>query len=299
MIYAVVFTSLCAIFFLIRLHMTRKQIKLITKQLNGYNQEHVNMKLDISLSNQDIEALAIEINRLIDSQSAANAHTYRVKQELMQAIASMSHDLRTPLTSMIGYMQFIENEALSAEKRREYLEITRSRALHLQKLINDFFALSMIDLEDDQPELEKVAIHALVQELLLEYYDRFQEAGREPVIYMEERDLAVIVDKTSCKRLIENILLNVLQHSSGDFSIRLERQGKQVVLEVRNGIKDQDNLRIEKVFDRFYTADESRYKNGGIGLSIVQSLMKQMDGEVAATIEGSEFTVRCKWLDAS
>lgn len=294
MVYAVVFTSLCSIVFLVRLLMIRKQINHMTKQLSVYNQGKTEMKLELSLSDKVMEDLAVEMNHIIGSESAAKANTYRVKQELMQSIASMSHDLRTPLTSMIGYMQLIESEDLSVEKRKEYLAIVQKRAGHLQHLINDFFALSMIDLEDDKLELESVNIHLLIQESLLEYYDQFQEAGREPLIHVESDNFTVIVDKTSCKRVIENILLNVHHHSIGDFSIRLYKQGIYVVLEVKNDMKDQGKLQVDKVFDRFYTADDSRYKQGGIGLPIVQSLMKQMNGKVLVELENGEFSIICK-----
>lgn len=167
--------------------------------------------------------------------------------------------------------------------------------LHLQQLINDFFALSIIDLEDDQLQLESIAINTIVQESLLECYDQFQGADRHPTIDMITEELIVIVDQTACKRVIENILFNVLRHSRGDFSVRLEKLGEQAVLEVKNNISNRNELQIDRVFDRFYTADKSRYRHGGIGLSIAQGLMKQMNGEVIADVKDGSFSIICKW----
>src|SRR5690625_4327553 len=173
MIYITILIGLCAIVFLILLKQETKQIKKMTAQLREYNQDMTDMKLNMVLSNKYLEGLAVEINQTIDQHAEANAHTYRIERELKQAIAGMSHDLRTPLTSMIGYMKLLENRDLTETKKEEYLEVAQKRAIRLQKLLNVFFALSIVDSEDYQIHLDVVTMNYLITENLLSYTDYY------------------------------------------------------------------------------------------------------------------------------
>lgn len=287
--------SICTIVFLIRLIQERKQIREITSQLKDYNKQATEMKVNISLSNKHLEALAAEINQTIAGRVEANANTHRVERELKQAIAGMSHDLRTPLTSIIGYMQLMNNQELDESQKDEYLEIAQKRAIRLQKLLNDFFALSIVDSEDYPINLEAANINALVKETLLSYYDQFEAMNLQPTVKLTNEELVVLIDEHACKRILENLLSNATQHSAGNIRISLERQGNEAVLIIKNRVNHAKQIREDKLFERFYTTDQTRQSSRGLGLTIVQSLMNRQDGEITAEVQGEDFIITCKW----
>jgi len=295
MIYVVVIMSICIIVFLIRLIHERRQIREITVQLKDYNKETTEMKVNLSLTNKHLEALAVEINQTIDQQAEANAHTYRIERELKQAIAGMSHDLRTPLTSIIGYLQLIENKKLDEAKKDEYLKIAQKRAIRLQKLLNDFFALSIVDSEDYPIEREAANMNSLVMETLLSYYDQFEAMDFQPVVEITEKELTGLIDENASKRVVENLLSNAIQHSAGDIRVSLDRQDGFAVLVVKNKVKTTDKIQAEKLFERFYTTDQTRQSSRGLGLTIVQSLMNRQGGEITAQLQGEDFIIVSKW----
>lgn len=287
--------SICTIVFLIRLIQERKQIREITSQLKDYNKQATEMKVNISLSNKHLEALAAEINQTIAGRVEANANTHRVERELKQAIAGMSHDLRTPLTSIIGYMQLMNNQELDESQKDEYLEIAQKRAIRLQKLLNDFFALSIVDSEDYPINLEAANINALVKETLLSYYDQFEAMNLQPTVKLTNEELVVLIDEHACKRILENLLSNATQHSAGNIRVSLEQQGNEAVLIIKNRVNHAKQIREDKLFERFYTTDQTRQSSRGLGLTIVQSLMNRQDGEITAEVQGEDFIITCKW----
>ncbi len=295
MIYVTVFMSLCTIVFLIRLMQERKQIMEITSQLKDYNKQATEMKVHMILSNKHLEALAIEINQVIAGRVEANANTLQVERELKQAIAGMSHDLRTPLTSIIGYMQLMEDQQLDESQKDGYLEIAQKRAIRLQKLLNDFFALSIVDSEDYPINLEAANLNALVKETLLSYYDQFEAMNLQPTVKLTNEEIVVLIDQQASKRVLENLLLNALQHSAGDIRISLEQQGTEAVLVIKNKLNHADHMQVDKLFERFYTTDQTRQSSRGLGLTIVQSLMNRMEGKITAETQDEDFVVICKW----
>lgn len=269
----------------------RQQVKSIIEQLKSRNEQ----KITVMLTDRLIENLALEINQLIDDQIETKADKLRVDRELKHAIAGMSHDLRTPLTAMIGYIELIETNQLSEEQQRYYLSISKKRAIHLQHLINNFFALSTVDTDDYPMQFETIHMNAFVKQVLMSFYDQFQTAKKIPTIDISEKKLIIITDQNALKRVIENLFLNALQHSTGDINIYLGEQEGKVVLIIKNKVDDKKYLETDKLFERFYTVDQTRLYSRGLGLSIVKNLMEKMNGELFVNLENGEFNITCTW----
>ena len=155
MIYLVIISSILAFIFLSHLLFIKKELKNILNQLKNYNIRKTEKKIDITLLDKDIEKMTIEINNLIDLHALSNIEKKSAERELKQAIANISHDLRTPLTSILGYIQLIEKPEVTDEERKEYLAIAKDRAKRLQILLNDFFELSVIESVDHSLKLGK------------------------------------------------------------------------------------------------------------------------------------------------
>ena len=297
MIYLVIISSILAFIFLSHLLFIKKELKNILNQLKNYNIRKTEKKIDITLLDKDIEKMTIEINNLIDLHALSNIEKKSAERELKQAIANISHDLRTPLTSILGYIQLIEKPEMTDEERKEYLAIAKDRAKRLQILLNDFFELSVIESVDHSLKLGKLGLNSIVEEIVINLYDKFNEQQIVPSIKIPQEQMNIIGDESAIKRVIENLVINAIRYSDGNVSITLERNNTKINLTISNDVKDITEKDVELFFNRFYTADQTRSGNGtGLGLSIAKALMDKMNGKLSAELKDSWLYVKCSWI---
>ncbi|HEU5141219.1 MAG TPA: HAMP domain-containing sensor histidine kinase [Bacillales bacterium] len=296
MLYIMMISVVVAAAVLVHLYFIKKELKAITGQLQQVNLHKSEKKIDLAFYDKDIESLVIEINRELDLVGRANAEKRRSENELKQAVANISHDLRTPLTSILGYIQLLGSDEITPEERQEYLTIIQDRTRRLQALIVDFFELSVFESTDYHLNPERIKMNSVVLDTLMSFYDQFNEQHIEPSIQMPEEDLWLTADESAVKRVIENLALNAIRHSSGGVRIQLEMQSSSIVLTISN---DADNLtphEVDKLFDRFYMADQNRSGKGtGLGLSIAKELMRKMYGELSAELQNGQLFLKCEW----
>nr|WP_212119810.1 HAMP domain-containing sensor histidine kinase [Niallia circulans] len=297
--YVAIFIFIIAVLLLTRLFALKKEVKKISKQLEKYNDRKTNKKIEMALFDKNMEKLGLEINKLIDLYVAENRKRIRYENEQKQAIANMSHDLRTPLTSILGYIQMAEEEDVTADERKELLSIANKRAKRLETLLKDFFELSIIESTDHHLKSEQINLRNLTIDVLISFYDRFQERNMEPTIHIPEKDVFIIADESAVTRVIENLLSNAIVHSDGNIIISLEEQASTVKLSVRNDAYSLTDEDARLMFDRFYKADRSRSgKSTGLGLSIVKSFMEKMSGEVTGHLNEGQLIIICEWKAA-
>jgi len=296
MLYLLIIVSIIAVYFLTRLFSLKKEVKKISKQLQGYNNRKTNKKIDMKLLDNDIENLGSEINQLIDLHVKENMEKIRFENELKQAVSNMSHDLRTPLTSILGYIQMAESDDVSDDEKKEYLSVAKKRAKRLETLLNGFFELSVIESMDYQLQSERLNIKNLTQGTLMGFYDRFNEKQIEPHINLPDHDLFITSDESAVTRMIENLISNAITYSGGSVSITLEERDSTVAITISNdapGLTEED---VERFFDRFYMADQTRSsKSTGLGLPIVKSLMVKMKGNITAELHDGQLSIVCEW----
>lgn len=297
MIYLVIISSILAFIFLSHLLFIKKELKNILNQLKNYNIRKTEKKIDITLLDKDIEKMTIEINNLIDLHALSNIEKKSAERELKQAIANISHDLRTPLTSILGYIQLIEKPEVTDEERKEYFAIAKDRAKRLQILLNDFFELSVIESVDHSLKLGKLGLNSIVEEIVINLYDKFNEQQIVPSIKIPQEQMNIIGDESAIKRVIENLVINAIRYSDGNVSITLERNNTKINLTISNDVKDITEKDVELFFNRFYTADQTRSGKGtGLGLSIAKALMDKMNGKLSAELKDSWLYVKCSWI---
>ncbi|MEN1967997.1 HAMP domain-containing sensor histidine kinase [Lentibacillus sp. N15] len=266
------------------------------KQLNELNNNKTEKNVDIFLFDKDLEELAKEINTQIGKTKLANAEKMRKENELKQAIANISHDIRTPMTSILGYIQFLDSGELSSEKKIEYTAIIKSGALRLKILLEDFFELSIIESADYPLKIEKIKLNNLVLEVLVGFYDQFNQQDLKPDLRIPEEEICIIADSSSVKRVIENLVINAIKYSSGNVSIRLKKMQSSIRLIISNTVDQLSEHDINYLFDRFYKVDKTRTeKSTGLGLSIAKSLMIKMHGNLTAELKENELSMICEW----
>ena len=273
-----------------------KNLRLAKKQLEAAKKGETGTRIDLDSPNRAAEALFVSINELLDLRGAEEADYRRRERALRQQIANVSHDLRTPLTSILGYLQLLESGTLSEEERKEYLAVVEGRARTLQELIGSFYDLSRIEGGEYPLEREQVDLYRMLSELAAEFYGDFQRAGMAVEVELEKDLPFVWGDGGAVLRILTNLVGNALKHGSKFLTIRLYREGDHLVTSFANdgaGLTQED---VAHVFDRFYTADKTRSgQNTGLGMSIVRALARQMGHEASAELRDGVFTARVLW----
>ncbi|MGG5460895.1 sensor histidine kinase [Clostridium sp. B9] len=298
MLLVVIGLSILVGFLLTYLFYIKKEIRSINKQLRDYTEFKNRKKIDISLFDKDIESLAQEINNNIDVFTKLQADQNKKENILKDTIANISHDLRTPLTSVLGYIQIMRRGEFSNNIVKKYLSKIEERAKDLQSLLDDFFTLSLVESSDYKLTFQKINLYEVFTEVITGFYDEFSLKGVEPKIIIRGEDFSILGDLQAVKRIIENLISNLLKHSKGNVEILLEDREGSIVLIIKDKAVGLIQSDVNHLFDRFYKADKSRgiNKNStGLGLSIVGSFMEKMKGRASARLEGDFLLIECEW----
>nr|WP_269190091.1 HAMP domain-containing sensor histidine kinase [Intestinimonas massiliensis (ex Afouda et al. 2020)] len=288
---AVILAALCAVLGL-RLYALEKDIRSCARQLR----EDEGARVRMAAPNRAAEDLLSAVNRLLELREADEAEHRRQEHAIRQQISNISHDLRTPLTSILGYLQLLEGDSLTVEERREYLGIVRGRAKALQSLITSFYDLSRLEGGEYPLSREKVDLYHVLSELVAEFYNDFEQSGFDMTVELAPGLPAVTADPAGVLRVFTNLIRNALEHGQKRMSILLYRQGETVVSAFSNDAAGLTREDVEHVFDRFFTADKMRTgQSTGLGLAIVKALVGQMGHRVTAALDGEMFTVQVRW----
>ncbi|MNW59593.1 Sensor histidine kinase YycG [compost metagenome] len=162
--------------------------------------------------------------------------------------------------------------------------------------MNDFFELSLIESSDYQLKIERIGMTVLLSDILVGFYDQFNERDITPDIRLPQEAVAVYADESAVRRVVENLLVNTVKHATGHVEICFEQRGKTAELRIVNEAKELSDMDVRLLFDRFYTVDRTRSAQGsGLGLSIARSLMEKMNGTLIAELRGGNLTMTCRW----
>lgn len=293
-ILAVLLVALCA-YLLFRVYALEKNLRQGAKQLKERKAEGGSAPLRLAAPNRAAEELMAQVNALIRASEDQYSDFRNREQALRRQIANVSHDLRTPLTSILGYLQLLEDESLSADRRQEYLEVIAGRAKVLQSLITSFYDLSRLEAGEYPIVRERVDLREVIGELLAAFYDEL-EAQFQMTVEIPE-DLPIVWgDRAALTRVYSNLIRNALEHGSGSMSIVARLTGDMLETRFTNGGSQLSQEELPHVFDRFYTSDQTRSgRNTGLGLSIVKALVQQMGGEVKSELLDGRFSVCIIW----
>ena len=247
-----------------------------------------NVLIDISTRDPHMRKLAADINtelRLLRKER----HRYQQGDlELKEAVTNISHDLRTPLTAINGYLDLLEREEKSENVER-YLKQIENRTEALKNLTEELFRYSVVT-SLKELQTEQIDVVRVLEESLLSFYAVMQEKGIRPRIELPEGAMYRELDYGAVNRIFSNIISNVLKYSDGDFEVLVKPDGSIIF---SNTAKDLDALAVGKLFDRFYTVEASR-NSSGHGLSIAKILTERMGGSITADYhdEKLDFIIR-------
>ena len=247
----------------------KRQICEITKQISE------NKKLRISLSNKQIEKLAGIINEKKHLEQKTNIQIIQEKEQLKHSIANISHDLRTPLTSIQGYLTLLK-DCEDKEEQEHYFSVIQAKTDYLTELVQIFYDLSLIESDDYILGIEKIDVNRIVTDCLIDKYNELKELT--PTIKIENAPVWIIGNAVACKRIIDNLVTNAIRYSDDYIEIVMDADG---IFTVKNTTSELKNIDVNILFQKFYTVDTSRSNgNTGLGLYIVKELLNKIEGGI-------------------
>lgn len=285
-----VFFLLVIIFaLLLKIFYMRKAIREIKRGFSEKLYTDTNTPIMLSSHDKLVSSLANDINVELKELQKQKHRYIQGDKELKNAITNISHDLRTPLTTICGYLSLLDKEEKSEHIARQ-LSIIKNRTFALKQLVEELFRYTTIISDTENSVYTETVINNVLEDCISSYYAIFKEKGITPNINLCEQKIVRSVDKTALLRIFNNVIDNAIKYSEGDLTISLFENGKIVF---SNHTSDLNEIQIGKLFDRFYTVNTAR-KSTGLGLSIAKALIEKMDGNISADYSNNVLSIIIK-----
>ncbi len=274
----------------------RKNIIELILRLEDILGTDTNQILTVYSMEKDVAKLITKLNFLIKDSRMSVIKMRRLNKNFRESITSISHDLRTPLTTADGYVQMLMSEELSDEERRKYLEIIKERQDTVKKLLDQLFEYARIEAGDIAFEMEPIDTRKLLEETIAIYYEDFSKMGQEPTITLPDKKCIVLGDKDGVTRIFSNIIYNSLVHGKHSYRITYNYENRGHEFTFANSSEEMNKEELENIFERFYTTDKSRNKKTtGLGLSIAKQIVEKVKGKIRAEYEDGILSI-IVWL---
>lgn len=266
----------------------RRCTKEITEGFRDRLAEDTNTLIDVSTRDPYIRSLASEINVQLRLLRRERRRFQQGDRELKEAVTNISHDLRTPLTAISGYLDLLERESHSAKTER-YLSQIRNRTEALKSLTEELFRYSVVT-SSQEMKPERLNVVSALEESLLSFLAVMEQRDIHPQITLPEAPFFRQLDPGALNRVFSNILGNALKYSDGDLTVVMSEDGS---ITFSNHATELDVLTVARLFDRFYTVEASR-NSTGLGLSIARILTERMGGRLEAVFENGVLSIQMK-----
>ena len=286
--------SVLALVLLLRLYLLQRSLDDITGQLGERLSSDTNNPIFLPTRDLHARRLAAELNVQLKELRRLRQRYEDGDRELKEAVTNVSHDLRTPLTAICGYLELLEKGEKTPDQAR-YLALIGGRTEAMKRLTEELFRYSIAASMEDELTLEPVDLNGAVEEAVASLYGALVEAGIPPAVSLPEGRVVRELDRNALARVLGNLLSNALKYSAGDLEVTLAPDGTVTLSNAADGL---DEVRVGRLFDRFYTVETGRGSTG-LGLSIARALTERMGGTIAAWYEGGRLWVSACFPPAS
>ena len=283
--------ALCVLTLMIYLLILRSSIREVAEELEEKLQTDTNTLISISTGDSSVQLLASRINAQLQALRKERLKLQTGNDELTTAVTNISHDLRTPLTAICGYLDLLEQEPQS-EKSGRYLAVIRERTDAMRSLTEELFRYSVITATADELDMQAVRLNDILEQSLAGFYGALSARGITPEIRMPEAAVIRKLDAAALRRIFDNILSNTVKYSGGDLAVSLLPDG---AVTFSNSAPSLSRVQAERLFDRFYTVETAR-NSTGLGLSIAKLLTEKMGGTITAEYESGHLQICIAFL---
>lgn len=285
-LWAVIGILLCVILgLLVKLHLMRRSAREIEAGFALRLTTETNTLIGLSSRDRYMRSLAGSVNAQLRALRAERQRFQQGDQELKDAVTNISHDLRTPLTAICGYLDLLAREE-KTETVERYLSLIGNRTDALKQLTEELFRYSVISSTREE-RWENLSLSSQLEESLASYYGAFVQRGIMPEVSIPEREVVRRLDRSSILRIFGNIISNVLKYSDGDCVVTLMEDG---IVTFANRSEGLDSVAVGRLFDRFYTVETGR-SSTGLGLAIAKLLTERMGGSIRAEYQGDRLEI--------
>lgn len=269
----------------------QRQMKDICRQLVFLMKNESNMMLSRQIDFGGMKELVELLNKMLLKRRIEKKQYLEKEKLIADTYTNLSHDIRTPLTSLDGYFQLLENSTQKEEQKR-YMEIIQERIISLKEMLEELFTFTKVKNESYMLELSSCCINRILKKVVFSYYEEWQHKEIEPKIQILEEPVYINGNTQALQRVFQNIIKNALDHGEKEIEIMLYLKEEKVYLNFGNWIQHPQEIETEKVLERFYKADVARSKNStGLGLAIAKELVNKMHGTIQARIEENMFYI--------
>ena len=270
----------------VRLRLLQKSLDEIAAQLGERLGSDTNNPIFLSARDPHARKLAGALNVQLKELRRLRQRYENGDRELKEAVTNVSHDLRTPLTAICGYLELLDRGDKTPDQAR-YLALIAGRAEAMRQLTAELLRYSVAAGPEEELTLESVDLNAAVEEAVASFYGALVEGGVTPSVSLPEERVVRRLDRAALSRVLGNLLNNALRHGGGDLEVTLDSAG---VITLSNAAPELDEVQVGRLFDRFYTVETGR-SSTGLGLSIARSLTERMGGTIAARYEAGRLRV--------
>ena len=278
------------IILIIKIIVMKNEINNIGKSLSKIIKSDTNNLITISTNDNELKKLANILNKSLKELRKLELEYKNGSGQLKSSITNISHDLRTPLTGIRGYLDLMDNNNLT-DKQINYLKIIDSKVKDLTELTEQLFDFSKsVDIQNEIKK-DNLCINDILEDSIVSFYSLFKKYNINPKIEICEEKVIRLLNKQIVKRIFENIISNAIKYSKGDFNVKMFSNG---IIEFSNKTDKLDSTSLEKMFDRYYTVKNAK-KSNGIGLSIAKQLVDLCDGKIEAKYKSNYLIIKVKF----
>ena len=282
-----------------RLYLYRRQLSSIRKQVEFIRENETNMELSITIHHKEWNSLVVSLNKLLKDIKRRKYVTLNQENLFKQTITSISHDLRTPLTSASGYIQMLYKGGLDEEKQKEYIQIIQNRINSVTVMLNQLFEYTRLESNVYELDYKKIDLNGIVCDTISMFYDELVQNKIEPDIQIEEGPVWVFGDSLAWIRIIENIISNAIKYGENWIGILLQKEDNEIYLRISNRTSTIEQKDVEYIFERFYTTDLSKTKKStGLGLAIAKEFVLRLGGTIEAELNDDIFAINIRMKSA-
>ena len=291
MVVIIVLLSAVAVAMALILISLLSQMKSIRSQVHFISRNDTNKRISFYGKSRSFRRLAKDINEIIDSYDERHDRILREDKEIKDTLTNMSHDIRTPLTSLKGYFELLD-QTDDPEERKKYTNIIYGRIESLSEILETMFLYTKVSNVNFKISIDPIECSKIILETMFEYYDDFQEKGYDVDVDVDE-GIRILGNEQSLKRIMQNLIRNSLVHGGGDVKLSVKpEEGKKVKIILDNLLEEGQHPDPNRVFDRYYKGDASRHTgSSGVGLSVVKKLVESMNGDITAFVGDGRFRI--------
>jgi len=280
-----------------------KNLKYIGNRLNKIARENADEKLLVVTDDKELKEVLVEINNLLDFSQKISANFRKKEISMAKMLSNISHDLKTPLTVVLGYIETIKlDKDITSEEREILLSKVHNKTLEVIELVNKFFDLAKLESGDKEIPISRVNMNEICKRNILNFYENLTAKGYEVNIDIPDTSIYALGNIDALQRIMNNLISNAVKYGNeGKYlGLKLSYDDNYSYVEIWDKGKGIEEINIENVFERMYTLEDSRnklYQGSGLGLTITKRLVEKLGGEISlksTPYEKTSFTFKLK-----